>query len=191
MQIHGPSVINPDPAAISVDVNAHDPERLFVKVEFPGGIRFYLDNGDADTLIKVFCQAKDMLHAHRHAAAMTDPLAPLRDREHYVPAEPVEGRVLDEADVDGMRIKAVLGVGPDPGRPERTATPAEHADTAARIERARNGARPPEAYMECVDSPVEVPEDAQAAEVRRIGKLHADGHITSLECAGMVDKVLG
>jgi hypothetical protein len=122
VQIHGPSVINPDPAAISVDVNDHDPDRLFVKVEFPGGIRFYLDNGDADVLIKVFCQAKDMLHAHQHAAVMTDPLAPLRDAPHFGDGLPV----LDD---DG-------GDGDDEPEPERTATPAEHADTAERIERA-------------------------------------------------------
>ena len=34
-------------------------------------------------------------------------------------------------------------------------------------------------------------EDAQSAEVRRIGKLHTDGHITDAECQQMVDKVLG
>ncbi len=41
--------------------------------------------------------------------------------------------------------------------------------------------------------PVGVPsgEDAQSAEVRRIGKLHTDGHITAAECAELVDKALG
>jgi hypothetical protein len=46
-------------------------------------------------------------------------------------------------------------------------------------------------HMECVDTAIEVPETERAAEVKRIGQLHADGLITSLECAEMVDKVLG
>ena len=43
--------------------------------------------------------------AHSHADTLTG-----------CGTQDLAGRVMDEADVDGMRIKAVLGVGPDPGR---------------------------------------------------------------------------
>jgi hypothetical protein len=59
---------------------------------------------------------------------VTDPLAPLRDAPHFGEGLPV----LDDDGGDG-----------DEEAPERTATPAEHADTAERIERARTSvARP-------------------------------------------------
>src|ERR1035438_7805228 len=135
MQIHGPSFISHEPADIRVDLNTHAPDRAFATVSFPNGLDFFLyDEKEADTLIKVFCQAKDMLHAHKQAAAMAEQEASgliggfptVADRGRYDAASaaevaegvaPVEGRVMDEAAVDGMRIKAVLGFGPDPGSP--------------------------------------------------------------------------
>src|ERR1035438_506499 len=73
MQIHGPSFISHEPADIRVDLNTHAPDRAFATVSFPNGLNFFLyDEKEADTLIKVFCQAKDMLHAHKQAAAMAE-----------------------------------------------------------------------------------------------------------------------
>ena len=194
MQIHGPSVIGPDPTTITVEVNARNAENPFVKVEFPGGLHFYLDDGDADVLIKVFCQAKDMLAGHRHAVA-----------NHAGIGEYVNGTGLPVAEDDGgdgdddrepycvtclfklSRLgfhlypddaivsahTMVLGWREPVGRPVTQAGRDLQADSVAAEQTARDM------------------ENAQAAEVRRIGKLCTDGHITDAECAEMVDKVLG
>jgi hypothetical protein len=113
MQIHGPSIVSPDPASIRVDLNTTRPERPFVTVEFPGGLAFYLEGGDFDVLIKVFCQAKDILHAHKQAAAMAEQEASgliggfptVADRGRYDAASAAEVArglpVLDDEPGDG------------------------------------------------------------------------------------------
>src|ERR1035438_1655910 len=114
MQIHGPSFISHEPADIRVDLNTHAPDRAFATVSFPNGLNFFLyDEKEADTLIKVFCQAKDMLHAHKQAAAMAEQEASgliggfptVADRGRYDAASAAEVArglpVLDDEPGDG------------------------------------------------------------------------------------------
>jgi hypothetical protein len=188
VQIHGPGGCV-DGSAIEVSINGgKEDQHPFVTVQFPTGVRFYLDAGDADVLIKVFCQAKDMLAAHRsavanhagigeyvhepahvaeaeaanaaQAAADDDVLCAAvtagRFGGEYACTEPKGHEPSDHVamggDMECARWPAVKGLpvldddggdGDDEPEPERTATPAEHADTAERIERARTSvARP-------------------------------------------------
>jgi hypothetical protein len=89
-----------------------------------GGAFISLDSAaDCDRLIKAAILAKSLLLGET-SEPVTDPLAPLRDAPHFGEGLPV----LDDDGGDG-----------DEEAPERTATPAEHADTAERIERAAAG----------------------------------------------------
>jgi hypothetical protein len=70
VQIHGASAFVDGPGDITVDLNAHDPEFVFVRVGFPGGVYMTVyGDAEADMVITKFLQAKDMLAAHRHAVA--------------------------------------------------------------------------------------------------------------------------
>jgi hypothetical protein len=173
VQIHGPSS-EFAAADVTVELNATRPEDPFITIMWPNGVRVYLDDGEADYLIKVILQAKDMLAAHRNAVAC-----------HAGIGEYVNGTGLPVAEDDG-------GDGDDDREP--------YCVTCGfTLDAAGEHLYPPDAIVEAhlaVEGwrePVGVPsgEDAQAAEVRRIGKLHTDGHITEDECQQMVDKVLG
>ncbi len=240
MQIHGPSVINPDPTDISVDVNAADPERPFVNVQFPGGVHFYLDDGDADTLIKVFCQAKEMLAAHRHAVACHSGLGeyvngtgqvvpegtcgagsvthswlctrvPGHPGEHYTVTG--NGAVKWPAVAEGLPVAEDDGGDGDDNRepyclgclfsldaagehmfPDGVMMPAHEIELGWREPVGRpvtQAGRDLQDGALAAEQTARDMENAQSAEVRRIGKLHTDGHITADECAEMVDKVIG
>jgi hypothetical protein len=80
MNIHHPTF-----KACTYDGSGDHPP--FSTVEIHSGdaeISVFLDSAaDCDALIKAACAAKDILHGVKHAEAMADPLAPLRDREHY------------------------------------------------------------------------------------------------------------
>src|ERR1017187_7702890 len=68
VQIHGPSS-EFAAADVTVELNATHPQDPFITIMWPNGVRVYLDDGEADYLIKVILQAKDMLAAHRNAVA--------------------------------------------------------------------------------------------------------------------------
>jgi hypothetical protein len=69
---------------------------------------FLYTEADADKLIKAGCAAKDMLHARNHEAAMTDPLAPLRDRLHFGEGLPVAEDGGDDGDTREPYCKVCL-----------------------------------------------------------------------------------
>lgn len=195
MQIHGASAFVDGPGDISVDLNASNPEFVFVKVGFPGG--FYMTvygDDDADMVITKFLQAKDMHAAHRNAVA-----------NHAGIGEYVNGTGLPVAEDDG-------GDGDDDREPYCTvclfklsrlgfhlypddAIVAAHTMVLGWREPVgrpvTQAGRDLQAGSLAAEQTARDMENAQAAEVRRIGQLHTDGHITDAECAEMVDKVLG
>ena len=231
MQIHGSSAFVDGPGDITVDLNAADPEFVFVKVGFPGGVYMTVyGDGDADTVITKFLQAKDMLAAHRHAVAnhaglgeYSTPFTAESAAEAAQCAGPGDDGVICTrlAGHDGLHYTVTSqgavqwpesttglpvaeddsGDGDDDREPYCTVclftldAAGEHFypdDAMAVVHETVLGWREPVGReIHGVQAYVSTAEDAQAAEVRRIGKLHTDGHITDAECAQMVNKVLG
>jgi hypothetical protein len=250
VQIHGSSAFVTGPGDITVDLNAADPDFVFVKVGFPGGVYMTVYGaGDADMVITKFLQAKDMLAAHRHAVANHAGIGEYVNGTTQATGEADQATHLDNSTADGLPVPAgtcragaishswlctrlpghdgdhytVTGNGAvkwpavaeglpvaedDGGDGDDTREPycttclftldaaGEHhlyPDDAivAAHEIVLGWREPVGREIHGVQAYVNTAEDAQAAEVRRIGKLHTDGHITDAECKQLTDKALG
>jgi hypothetical protein len=215
VQIHGPSS-EFAAADVTVELNATRPEDPFITIMWPNGVRVYLDDGDADYLIKVILQAKDMLAAHRNAVACHagigeyvngDTAAPGTGKIHssagWDPSACAEcgsreGTVVDGWHPECRRYREGLPVAEDDGGDGDDNREPYCTWCGFTLDAAGRHLYPDDVIPDLHETelgwrePVGVPsgEDAQAAEVRRIGKLHTDGHITDAECQQMVDKVL-
>jgi hypothetical protein len=142
-------------------------------IHWAGGNEHITGVAQADERIGIYLKAKEMLTGYRHAVA-----------NHAGIGEYVNGTGLPVAEDDG-------GDGDDDREPYCTWC-------GFTLDAAGRHLYPDDVIPDLHETelgwrePVGVPsgEDAQAAEVRRIGKLHTDGHITDAECQQMVDKVL-